>query len=194
MSVVNLSTCLFEEEMNKEKFKNIFYLIRDVLEKFIPIVAFLLMFCAFIIGVFFRYVINHPLTWTQDAIVVSFCWLVVLGASYTMRNGKHVKFTLLYDHCSPKTAALLRLIGDVIIIITFSIIIIPSYNYCHFVAFQKTPTLRISYFWVFLPFVYFVISTILYLIPEIIEDIKVLRGKLEDSKDHRLTFIEEVEQ
>jgi TRAP-type C4-dicarboxylate transport system permease small subunit len=180
--------------MKNEMLKKVFYVSRDVIEKFIPIIAFLMMFCAFLLAVFFRYILNNPLTWTQDIIVVSFCWLVVLGASYTMRNRKHVKFTLLYENCSPKVAALLRLIGNLIIVITFTLIIIPSYKYCDFVAFQKTATLRISYYWIFFPFVYFLISTVFYTIPELIEDVKVLFNKIIDSKDHHLTILEEVEK
>lgn len=179
--------------MKNEMLIKVFYVVRNIVEKLIPIIAFLLMFCSFILGVFFRYILNNPLTWTQDVIVVSFCWLVVLGASYTMRNKKHVKFTLLYESCSPKVAALLRLIGNLIIVITFAVIIVPSYNYCSFVAFQKTPTLRISYYWVFFPFLYFLISTIIYTIPELIEDVKIITNKLFDSKDHQLTILEEVE-
>jgi TRAP-type C4-dicarboxylate transport system permease small subunit len=179
--------------MKNEMLSKVFCVVRDIIEKFIPIIAFLAMFLAFILGVFFRYILNNPLTWTQDIIVVGFCWLVVLGASYTMRNRKHVKFTLLYENCSPKVAAVLRLIGNLIIVITFALIIYPSYKYCGFVAFQKTPTLRISYYWVFFPFVYFLISTILYTIPELIEDFKILSNKLMDSKDHQLTILEEVE-
>lgn len=178
--------------MEQSKILKISTIAREIVEKIVPIIAFAFMFIAFLIAVFFRYVVNHPLTWTQDIIVVSFCWLVVLGASYSMRKRKHVKFTLLYDHCSAKVASILRLIGNLIIVFTFSIIIIPSYKYCEFVSFQKTATLRISYFWVFLPFVYFVISTIFYTFPEIKEDFKVITGKIDDSNDHKKTIISEV--
>jgi TRAP-type C4-dicarboxylate transport system permease small subunit len=179
---------------NKSKFDKKFLIVRNVFELYLPIAIFLIMFIVFILKVFFRYVLNHPLTWTQDVIVVSFCWVVVLGASYTMRKRGHVKFTLIYDRVEPKTAALLRLLGNIIIVITLGVLIIPSYNYCNFVAFQKTATLRLSYFWIFFPFLYFLISVIGYTIPEINEDILILKNKKDDSEDRKNSIIKEAIQ
>lgn len=100
-------------------------------------------------------------------------------------------FTMIYDGVKPKVAALLRLLGNLIIIITYLVLIIPSYKYCHFVAFQKTATLRLSYFWVFLPFVYFLIAVIGYTLPEVREDITILLGKKKDSAVHEHSVLKE---
>ena len=158
--------------------------LRDVLELYIPVTAFLIMFVSFVVQVFFRYVLNDPLTWTNDLIVVGFVWTVLFGASYTMRQRKHVKFTMIYDALKPKGAAFTRLLGNLIIIATFIPLIVPSFNYAIFLKFQKTPVFRINYAWVFRPFVYFVVAIIGYSLPEILEDIRILRGKLADSSDH----------
>ncbi|NBK20612.1 MAG: TRAP transporter small permease subunit [Spirochaetia bacterium] len=158
--------------------------LRDVMEIYIPIFSFVILFLTFILQVFFRYVVNHPLTWTQDAIVIGFCWTVILGACYTMRRKGHVQFTMLYEAYSPKAAAWARLAGNLLIIITFILMIIPSVKYAFFLGFQKTPVLRVSYTWIFLPFTYFLVSVIGYTIAPIIEDLKVIRGTLPDSHDH----------
>lgn len=81
-------------------------------------------------------------------------------------------------------AAWTRLAGNVLIIITFILMIIPSFKYAFFLGFQKTPVLRVSYTWIFLPFTYFLISIIGYTIAPVIEDWKVIRGILPDSQDH----------
>ena len=98
--------------------KKILLRARDVVEIYLPVAAFLIMFVTFILQVFFRYVIRQPLTWTQEIIVIGFIWTVIFGACYTMRSGSHVKFTLIYDRLTPKKAAVTRLLGNVIIIIT----------------------------------------------------------------------------
>lgn len=164
--------------------KKIFHFARDVFEIYIPATAFLAMFAAFILEVFSRYVINMPLTWTQDIIVTGFVWTVLFGACYTMRVHRHVKFTMIYDKLSPRPAALTRLIGNAIIAIAFLMLIIPSWKYSFFLFFQKTAVLRINYTYIFIPFVYLAVSIIAYSIVEIREDIAVLRGKLADSVDH----------
>ena len=164
--------------------KKVFAIARNFFEVYIPAAAFLLLFAAFILQVFFRYALNNPLTWTNDLIVVGFVWTVLFGASLTMRARKHVKFTLLYDSLKPRGAAIARAIGNLLIVGAFLPLIVPSFNYALFVNFQKTPVFRINYFWVFLPFVYFVIAIIAYTIPELIEDFRVISGKLKDSADH----------
>jgi len=164
--------------------KKLLLIARDAVELYIPAAAFLIMFVSFVVQVFFRYVLNNPLTWTNDLIVVGFVWTVLLGACYTMRLKKHVKFTMVYDALKPKTAAVFRLLGNLIIAVTFVPLIVPSFNYALFLKFQKTPVFRINYAWIFMPFVYFVIAIIGYSLPDILEDIRVISGKLKDSPDH----------
>jgi TRAP-type C4-dicarboxylate transport system permease small subunit len=39
------------------------------------------MFAAFLVQIFFRYVMNFPVGWTQELSVVLWLWLVLWGAS-----------------------------------------------------------------------------------------------------------------
>jgi len=164
--------------------KKFLLLARNIFEIYIPAVAFLAMFFSFVVQVFSRYVLNLPLTWTQDIIVIGFVWTVLFGACYTMRAGRHVKFTMLYDLLKPRAAALTRLVGDLIIVVTFAVLVVPSWKYAFFLYFQKTAVLRVNYTYFFIPFVYFLLTVIGYTIAEIIEDVNILRGKLADSRDH----------
>ena len=176
------------------KFKFLIKIVQNTIEVYIPVAAFILMFIVFLLQVTFRYIFNNPLTWTQDIIVFCFCWVVVLGASYTMRTQNHVLFTLVYDNLKPKFAAASRLAGSLIIMVTFILLLKPSYNYCQFLAFQRMAMIKISYYWVFLPFVYFVFSVIVYTIPYIVEDIQIITGKIEDSEDRKHSILKGVEK
>jgi TRAP-type C4-dicarboxylate transport system permease small subunit len=154
------------------------------MEVYIPIISFILLFVTFILQIVFRYTGLPAMTWTQDIIVLSFCWTVILGACLTMRQKGHVTFTMLYEAYPPKVAAWARLIGNILIVFTFIVMIVPSFKYSFFVKSQKTASLRISFTWIFIPYVYFLLSIIGYTIAPIIEDWKVITGKLEDSHDH----------
>jgi TRAP-type C4-dicarboxylate transport system permease small subunit len=165
--------------------KKILFFVRDIIEKYVPVFSFIAMFAAFIMQVFFRYIIRHPLTWSMEIIVIGFVWTVVFGACYTMRRRGHVKFTMIYDRLSPVPAAVLRMLGNIIIVVTFASLVFASYNYSFFISFQKTAVFRISYVFIFMPFVYFLCSIIGYTLSEIIEDIKVISGRTADSNDHQ---------
>ncbi len=158
--------------------------LRNVIELYIPVLSFFAMFVAFLLQVFSRYVVGQPLTWTQEVITMAFIWTVVLGACHTMRVRGHVKFTMVYDRFAPKPAAVLRILGNLIIFVAFVILIVPSYKYSFFLGFQKTAVFRISFTFMFLTFVYFLVSVACYTALDIIEDINVIRGALPDSAEH----------
>jgi TRAP-type C4-dicarboxylate transport system permease small subunit len=92
---------------------------------------------------------------------------------------------MIYDHLSPVPAAVIRMLGNIIIVVTFASLVLASYKYSLFISFQKTAVFRISYIFIFMPFVYFLCSIIGYTSGEIIEDIKVISGKIADSNDHQ---------
>jgi TRAP-type C4-dicarboxylate transport system permease small subunit len=165
--------------------KKILLFFRDIVEMYLPAASFIVMFLAFILQVFFRYVVRHPLTWSMEVIVIGFVWAVVFGACYTMRRRSHVKFTMIYDRLAPRPAAIVRMLGNIIIAGTFLSLVYASWKYAFFVGFQKTAVFRISYTLIFLPFAYFLCSITGYTIMEIIEDIKVISGVLPDSADHK---------
>ena len=164
--------------------KKILLFIRDIFEVYIPVASFIVMFIIFVISVFTRYILNYPISWSMEIIVICFIWLVIFGSCYTMRFRVHVKFTMIYDHLSPKPAAVFRMLGNIIIAVAFISIVFASYQFSLFNSFMKTAIFRISYTVMFLPFVYFLCSITGYTIMDIIEDIKVISGALPDSKDH----------
>jgi TRAP-type C4-dicarboxylate transport system permease small subunit len=102
-----------------------------------------------------------------------------------MRQKSHVKFTMIYDRLPPAPAAFIRMAGNIIITLTFASLVFASYKYSFFTGFQKTAVFRISLTFIFLPFVYFLCSIIGYTLSEIVEDIKVISGKITDSRDHK---------
>ncbi len=148
--------------------------LRDIIEIYVPVIAFLVMFLTFIIQIVARYVFNYPFTWAYEVTVIGFSWTVILGACYAMRMRSHVVFTLIYDMLSKRKAAIIRFLGNVIIIITFSLLLLPSMSYVKFMNFQSTSVFKVKLSWIFAPFVYFLFSTILYTIEEAIEDFKVI--------------------
>jgi TRAP-type C4-dicarboxylate transport system permease small subunit len=92
---------------------------------------------------------------------------------------------MIYDRVKPRSAAALRLLGNLIVVITFAALVIPSWKYSFFLSFQKTAVFRISVTFMFISFVYFLCAMLGYTVMEIIEDLKVLGGRLPDSREHK---------
>lgn len=159
-----------------KKALHILKIIRNFIEIYIPVIAFLILFSTFILQIIMRYIFKYPLTWAYELTVISFSWTVVLGACYAMKHRSHVTFTLIYDSLSKKNAAITRMLGNIIIVVAFVLLIAPSYEYIKFMEFQSTSVFKIKLSWVFMPFLYFLISIILYTVEEIIEDVKNIKS------------------
>lgn len=63
------------------------------------------------ISVFYRYVLNYPLSWSEEITRLMIVWLSFVGAYMAMRENKHIGFDLLISKFSPKAQALVALIG-----------------------------------------------------------------------------------
>ena len=47
-----------------------------------------IMFACFIIQIFFRYVLNNPVGWTEEVIVTTWLWTVLWGAAFILGEKK----------------------------------------------------------------------------------------------------------
>ncbi len=147
----------------------------DLVELYVPMAAFSIMFILFLLGVFYRYFLNNPLTWPYEASILGFIWTAVLGAAYTRRTRSHVAFTLIYDYLAPRRQVVWRIIGNGMIALVFLISLYPSWDYVQFMAFQKTTVLRIPFNIAYFPYVVFLILVIGHSVYDMVLDIRNLQ-------------------
>jgi TRAP-type C4-dicarboxylate transport system permease small subunit len=115
----------------------------DILEKWIPIICFSLMFVVFLIQVFSRYLFNRPLFWADELVTVSYIWAVSISASYVLRRKGHISFPIVYDKLSPRGKAIFRIAGNAMILFALFACMFASVDYLHYLRRDKTPVLRI---------------------------------------------------
>lgn len=77
------------------------------------------MFLAVIAGVIWRYFFT-PLLWTLSAALIGFMWSSLVGASLPHSNNDHIQFETWYNNRTPKVQRWCRLVGNALIVITFS--------------------------------------------------------------------------
>ena len=54
------------------------------------------MFVSFLLQIFFRYVLNRPLGWTEEVTVLCWVWVVLWCASFVLSDAEEVRFDILY--------------------------------------------------------------------------------------------------
>lgn len=98
-------------------------------------------------GVISRYLIQRPLTWSDELAAVMFLWLAMLGAVIAFRRSAHMRMTALVDLASPETRAFLDLLG-VVAAATFLILVgYPAFEFAMDEAIVTSPSLEISNAW-----------------------------------------------
>jgi TRAP-type C4-dicarboxylate transport system permease small subunit len=151
----------------------------DLVEIYIPVMTFSTMFTVFVISIFFRYFLNHPLTWPYELCIFMFIWTIMFGAGYAKRQNAHVVFSVVYDRLSPKNRLFSRIVAESVVLIAFAIAFVPSVNYIIFWKMLKSPALRVSFDIVFFPFVVFMIVMMGRSLHNLIIDIRKLsRGEV----------------
>jgi len=146
-------------------------------EIYTPSIVFFSLFIVFILQIFYRYFLV-PLTWPLEFTLMAFIWVTLLGACYAKRDSSHVKFTMIYDIVKPKTQIWIRIVGNALVLIAFSISIYPSYRYVSFMSFKKSDVLKIPMNIAFSPYIVFLVIMIGRLGYDIITDFKKLyRGE-----------------
>jgi len=146
----------------------------DIVELYIPMAAFVMLFALFIINIFYRYVLNDPLTWPFELIVSGFVWLAILSATYVRRVGGHVKFTITYDRMSPIMQTVVRILVNTITAVFFAIAVPATWSWVDFMAFKGTTNLHIPFSMVYLPTIPFLILVIGHSVWDVVVDIRYL--------------------
>lgn len=164
-------------EVNEMNFtKKLFSFIRNCVELYIPIAAFLIMFGVFCAQIFCRYILRMPLQWAYEVTVTCYLWMVILGACYAQRSRSHVSFTLIYDKLPLRLRALTSFLGNALIAVAFIWTFIPNVQMIQFQAKQLTSVLKIGLNIVYAPFIPFQLIIILYVLYDMYKDFRVFAG------------------
>lgn len=150
--------------------------LRNCVELYIPIAAFLIMFCVFVIQIAARYLFNSPVPWAYEVTVMGYLWMVVLGACYAYRDRSHVTFTLVYDKLPVKGKAICGFLGNLLMAIAFIAMFVPSCQMINQMKIQVTSVFKIGLNIVYFPFIPFMIIILCYILYDMWIEIMVITG------------------
>ena len=75
------------------------------------------MFVSFLLQIFFRYVLNRPLGWTEEVIVLCWVWVVLWSASFVLSDPEEVRFDIVYGAVRPGVRRAFTLVTSVALIV-----------------------------------------------------------------------------
>ncbi|MFA7438874.1 TRAP transporter small permease [Castellaniella sp.] len=116
------------------------------------------MFVAFLLQVFFRYVMNWPSGWTNELSSVLWIWIVLWGAAFVVRENEEMRFDLILTSVGPRTRCGMFLITAVALIVLYGASFPAIFDYVTFMKIEKSAYLGIRFDWLYSIYLIFVIA------------------------------------
>lgn len=131
------------------------------------------MFAAFILQIFTRYVMNDPLSWTQEVCVTTWLWLVLWGSAFSLNEHDQVRFDVLYAWVGRPTRRWFAIASAAAICAGFAASFPASLDYITFYKIKKSAMLGIRLDIVFSVYAIFAIAVIVRGVWQVVH---ILRG------------------
>ena len=142
------------------------------------IISFILVISMMIITglqVFFRYVLNSPLAWTEELARIILVWLVFWGSAIAVRRMKHLKISFLVDRLPIKIRTYIDIVNKLMMMSFLAIASFTGYRVMIMTQGIVTPALGISYLWFYIIVPLSCLFMFLQMSFIVIEDIKKLK-------------------
>lgn len=103
-----------------------------------------ILVASLVASIFFRYVVGRALSWPEEVSLMLFAWLTLLSGSLGVREGFHVRLTLLLDRLPELIARWLERAITASIAFFGLVLAITGYDLIERTTGHLTPTLRLS--------------------------------------------------
>ena len=98
-------------------------------------------------GIVARYLLQQPLTWSDELASTLFLWLAMLGAVVALRRGEHMRMTAIVFGLKEPARRWFDTLGVVTGLAFLALVALPAYHWASEEAFITTPALEISAAW-----------------------------------------------
>lgn len=128
--------------------------------EFMAVSFMIAMFSFFLLQIFFRYILNQPLSWTVEACVLAYIWVVFWGGAFLIKHEDHVSFSMFHDAMPPHVKRVFVIAFCLCIGAMFATGLPQILDFITFMAIDRTPILRIRFDLAYSIFVVFVVAVI----------------------------------
>jgi len=119
-----------------------------------------LMFATFILQIFFRYVLDDPLGWSEEVIITAWLWTVLWGAAFILDESEEIRFDILYSNISENTRRIFTVLTGVALVLLYGISLPAAYGYVSFMKVEHSAYLRVPLNWMYSIFIVFTVASI----------------------------------
>jgi TRAP-type transport system small permease protein len=126
---------------------------RNILESIVGILFSVLIIIT-LLGVFYRYVLNDPISWTEELGRYLMIWMTLFGATVGVKRGIHLRLEINLFSLFPKWAIPAgKMLIDICVMCLLFVVAFYGIKYCKVAQAYTSPVLGISmgYIWSAVP-------------------------------------------
>ena len=113
--------------------------------EWVAALLFVAMFAAFLLQVFTRYVLNDPVAWTQEFVLLVYIWIVFWCSAFLLREREHITFDMVFISLPPGARRVLALILTALTGIGFLVALPGTVDYIAFMKIEKSPVMGVRF-------------------------------------------------
>ena len=102
--------------------------------------------------VFTRYVLNAPLTWTEELARMFFTWINFLGAALIVKRSSHISIDFATNLLPPGPRRWVLALAHVITLVILSILAVKGFQFLRTTGISASPALGVPWVYVYLAF------------------------------------------
>src|SRR5476649_1516737 len=91
-----------------------------------------IMFVSFIVQIFYRYILNNPIGWSEEVIVTTWMWTVLWGAAFVLSEAEEIRFDIIYSNISESMRRVFTVITGTAAVFLYGISLPASFKYVTF--------------------------------------------------------------
>ena len=110
---------------------------------------FCVILAIILVAVFFRYVVNQSLFWSDEVVRYLFVWFTLLGAALVLRDRRHIRVEFFVEHM-PRGLRRAVEVAGLLLILAFNVfLVVAGFLWVHQTAGTYTPALSLPLNWIF---------------------------------------------
>lgn len=103
------------------------------------------MFVSFLLQIFFRYVLNKPLGWTEEVTVLCWVWVVLWCAAFVLSDREEVRFDIVYAAVPERIRRAFAFVASVALVILLAWSLPATWKYVTFMKREHSAYLHMRF-------------------------------------------------
>ena len=119
-----------------------------------------IMFGAFLVQIVFRYFFNFPIGWSSELSVITWLYMVLIGAAFWLKEEDEIRFDLIAGALGPRARRVIGILVAAATVALFAMSFPAAWKYVTFMKVESTSYLKIRLDFLYSVYLFFAAAVI----------------------------------